>query len=74
VVSDDVPSVMMIGHNPGMQELALSLAGRGPALSLVREGFVTGALATLVLHAETWRALDPGAAEVVAFVTPKQLA
>ena len=71
--SDDVPSIMVIGHNPGMQELALSLATSGPALSAVREGFVTGALATLEFSGEHWRLLAPGTAELVGFVAPRGL-
>ena len=71
--SDDVPSIMVIGHNPGMQELALSLATSGPALSAVREGFVTGALATLEFSGEHWRLLAPGTAELVGFVAPREL-
>ena len=31
-VPDDVGSVMLIGHNPGLQELALELAHTGPEL------------------------------------------
>lgn len=71
--SDDVPSIMVIGHNPGMQEFALTLATSGPALSAVREGFVTGALATLEFPGEHWRLLGPGTAELVAFVAPREL-
>jgi len=73
-VSEDVPSVMVIGHNPGVQDLALSLARGGPALEAVQEGFATGALATLELPVESWRAVAPGSADVVGFVTPRALA
>jgi len=70
-VSDDVPSVMVVGHNPGLQELAASLAAGGDALAAVRQGFVTGALATLEFAGEHWRSLGPGAAQLVAFVVPR---
>jgi phosphohistidine phosphatase len=73
-VSEDVPSVMVIGHNPGVQDLALSLARGGPALGAVQEGFAAGALATLELPVESWRAAAPGTADVVDFVTPRALA
>jgi hypothetical protein len=38
----------------------------------VERKFPTGALATLTVSGE-WRELAPGSAELVAFVTPKEL-
>src|SRR5512139_2970963 len=60
----EVDSLMMIGHNPGVQDLALSLARRGSAITRVRSKFPTGALATLELDG-SWRELAPGSAELV---------
>jgi phosphohistidine phosphatase len=71
-VPDEVESVMMIGHNPGIQDLALSLAGGGPEIARVRSKFPTAALATLELDG-SWRELAPGSAELVSFVKPKEL-
>jgi phosphohistidine phosphatase len=71
-VPDEVDSLMLIGHNPGIQDLALSLARAGSESPRVRSKFPTAALATLELNA-TWRELVPGSAELVSFVTPKQL-
>ena len=71
-VEPDVDSVMLIGHNPAIQELALSLAGKGAQLERLREKFPTAALATLTFTAG-WRQLGPGVAELVAFVTPSAL-
>jgi phosphohistidine phosphatase len=66
---------MLIGHNPGIQDLALALAAGGPALAGLREKFPTGALATLELDAERWRDLDHGTATATAtaLVTPRSL-
>ena len=71
-VPDEVESVMLIGHNPGIQDLALSLASSGSERTRVRSKFPTAALATLELKA-TWRELEPGSAELVSFVKPKEL-
>jgi phosphohistidine phosphatase len=71
-VPDSVGSAMLIGHNPSIQELALTLAAGGPDLDRVREKFPTAALATLELDG-TWTQLAPGSAELVAFVKPKEL-
>ena len=68
-----VSSVMLIGHNPGLQELALVLASRGADLGQLREKFPTGALAMLVVHSETWAALSRGDAELVDYVVPREL-
>ena len=72
-VDDDVQSVMLIGHNPGVEQLVLSLAGSGDDLAKVRRKYPTGALATLSL-AGRWNDLAPGSAELTDFVKPKQLA
>jgi phosphohistidine phosphatase len=72
-VPDDVKTVMLIGHQPAIQALALDLAGDGAELARVRAKFPTAALATL-LFAGDWSDLGPGVAELVAYVTPKELA
>jgi phosphohistidine phosphatase len=73
-VADDVPSVMLIGHNPAVQMLVLRLAGgtTGSDLDQVRRKFPTGGLATLEFDC-TWNELGPGRARLSALVRPKQL-
>jgi phosphohistidine phosphatase len=65
-------SVLLIGHNPGLQELALVLASRGVDLPKLKQKFPTGALATLVVGGN-WAAFRPGDAELVDYVVPRQL-
>jgi phosphohistidine phosphatase len=71
-VDDGVESVMLIGHNPGVEQLALSLAGGGQKLPSLRGKYPTGALATLEFSGR-WGDLGPGSAELTDFVTPRQL-
>ncbi len=71
-VPDEVESVMLICHNPGIQDLALSLASAGSEIPRLRSKFPTAALATLELNG-SWRELAPGSAELVSFVKPKEL-
>jgi phosphohistidine phosphatase len=71
-VPDQVQSVMLIGHNPGIQDLALSLARGGPEIARLRSKFPTAALATLELEG-SWRELVPASAELVSYVKPKEL-
>lgn len=67
---DEVDSVMLIGHNPAIQELGANLVER--ASELAARKFPTGALAELAFRG-TWRALEPRHAELAAFVRPRQL-
>ncbi|HEY6778105.1 MAG TPA: histidine phosphatase family protein [Thermoleophilaceae bacterium] len=71
-VPDEIESVMLVGHNPAIEELALGLAADGARLEDMERKFPTGALATLSVP-DSWRELGPGSAELVAFVTPKEL-
>ena len=72
-VEDSVESLLLIGHNPGVEQLALTLACSGTKLAALRRKYPTGALATLEFSGR-WADLQPGRAELTDFVTPKQLA
>jgi phosphohistidine phosphatase len=65
--------VMVIGHNPGLQDLALLLASAGAELGRLEVKMPTAALATLTLANTTWRQLSEGEAVLAAYVVPKQL-
>lgn len=72
-IPDLMTSVMLIGHNPGLEDLALMLAGHGAKLERLREGFPTAALVTLRIPEARWRELGPGDAELVDYVVPREL-
>jgi phosphohistidine phosphatase len=72
LVPDSVASVMLIGHNPGLEQLALALASAGDDLERLAAKFPTAALATLAI-ANSWSRLAPGDATLDAYVVPKQL-
>jgi phosphohistidine phosphatase len=67
-VDEAVGSVLVVGHNPTLHELALALTGREDAL----EHFPTGSLATLS-PTTSWADIAEGGAELVAFVVPRKL-
>jgi phosphohistidine phosphatase len=69
---DAVQSAMLIGHNPAMSAVALGLAEGGDDLPKLERKFPTAALATLAF-AGIWRELEYGGAELVGFVTPREL-
>ena len=48
-VDPQVASVLLIGHNPGLHDLALELTGDDPEVIVpIREKFPTGAMAEIV--------------------------
>jgi phosphohistidine phosphatase len=67
-VPASVTSVMVVGHNPAMEELAAMLAAAGEAPG----AFPTGALASFDVPV-AWSRLRPGCAELTSFVRPKEL-
>jgi phosphohistidine phosphatase len=73
LVPEAVASVMVIGHNPGLQDLALLLASGGTELERLKAKFPTAALATLTLATPAWRQLSEGGAVLDAYVVPKEL-
>jgi phosphohistidine phosphatase len=69
---DEVRSVMVVGHNPTLHDLALELLGRADAAGRDRleQGFPTGALAVVRLPAPSWAELEPGTGDLVELFTP----
>jgi phosphohistidine phosphatase len=78
-VAATVRSVLLIGHNPGLHELALHLAGT-PTLAgssktsepALVGGFPTAALAEFLI-AGAWCDLRQGGGRLVRFLTPRKL-
>ncbi len=68
-------SVMIVGHNPGLQETVLELAGAGAPKRMrqIAEKFPTLALAELSTDIEHWRDLGPGAARLVDLTIPAEI-
>jgi phosphohistidine phosphatase len=72
-IPDTVDSVMVIAHNPGIEELALELAGSGDEIGRMVRKYPTAALATLTVPDGSWGELAEGRSELVAFVVPREL-
>lgn len=72
----EVTALMIIGHNPGLQRLALDLAGDGSdpeALARLGAKFPTAALAHLQFDIEGWAEVASGRGRLVRFLRPKDL-
>lgn len=67
--------VLMIGHNPGISELAAHLAKRGDEdlIDETHRHFPTCSLAVYAFNAAQWADAGPHTATIKAFLTPKQL-
>ena len=74
-LSDSLSSVLVIGHNPGLEQLALLLAGSGDGdtRNQLAEKFPTAGLAVLVANLEHWSDFKPGCARLEVFVRPRDL-
>jgi phosphohistidine phosphatase len=70
---ETVGSVVLIGHNPGLQDLALQLARQGEGLPRLTDRFPTAALATLAIPDARWKSLRGGDAELAGLVLPRDL-
>ena len=77
-VDPSVASAMVVGHNPGLQQLAIELSGDGDgsadasALQQLHTKFPTAALATITFDAE-WARLKAGRGHLASLVLPRQL-
>ncbi|GAB2792271.1 histidine phosphatase family protein [Streptomyces chlorus] len=69
----DVGTLLLIGHNPGLADLVLALAGDGAddTLDRVRVKFPTSAVAVLSWRGAAWPDLAPGTALLTAMTVPR---
>jgi len=74
-------TLLIVGHAPGIPELAFMLAGAaaprrgtvpGSTVERMKTKFPTAAIAVLELTGN-WSQLDPGAARLTSFVTPREV-
>ncbi len=75
-LDDHLDSVMLIGHNPGMERLADSLCeshGDPAAVAELSRKFPTCTLAVLDTRISHWAELEAGACRLIAFIRPKDL-
>jgi phosphohistidine phosphatase len=78
VVQETEPQVrtlLMIGHNPGFEELAKTLTGHGDRYAAARlaQKYPTCGLAVLDFAIEDWRDVKAGGGRLDRFVTPASL-
>jgi phosphohistidine phosphatase len=67
--------VMIVGHDPGMHDLAVALAGSGDPeqLNALAHKFPTAGLAVISFKARDWSKVAPAKGRLELFMTPKVL-
>lgn len=75
-VPEEVGTLLLVGHNPGLEELAVSLAreaagaAEAGAMARLSQKFPTSAIAVLACPG-SWRNLAPGSARLTDFAVPR---
>ncbi|MGQ0847340.1 MAG: SixA phosphatase family protein [Sporichthyaceae bacterium] len=71
-VPNDAHTVLLVGHNPGLQDLVLALSGEGADddLYVARTDFGTAAIAVVQLHGK-WAVLSEGAGRLASIVVAR---
>ncbi|MHC2107306.1 MULTISPECIES: histidine phosphatase family protein [unclassified Methylobacterium] len=72
---DSAETVIVVGHNPGLGDLAATLAGEGPRKERTRLAteFPTAAYAVIAFDAAAWSAIAPGQGRLERFVRPRDI-
>lgn len=72
----DIGTLLVIGHNPGLQELAAMLVASGDidARERLGEDFPTAALAAISFAVQDWSGVHPHGGRLEHFLTPGWLA
>lgn len=70
---DSLRSLLLVGHNPGIEQLARTLAGSGDehALRRLRDHYPPAGLAVIDFDLSSWAGVQPGAGRLSAFETPR---
>lgn len=72
----DPAAIIMVGHNPGLEDLIFDLVsddGSSPLRDIVEEKFPTAAYAVLELEIDRWPEAEEGCAHLVHLVRPRDI-
>ena len=74
-VEPEARTLLLVGHNPGLQDLAVRLTASGDddLRRRLEEKLPTGALVTLTFRADSWAAVGPGSGRLTGYVVPREL-
>lgn len=66
-------TLLLVGHNPGLQELAQLLIGDADARAALIAKFPTAALAVIDFHTDLWNEIAPHGGRLDRFIVPRML-
>ena len=72
----DPATILMVGHNPGLEDLIFDLVpddGSNPLRDIVEEKYPTASFARLEIDIDSWTELDDASARLVALTRPRDL-
>lgn len=74
-VEDDINSVLLVGHNPGLHTFAQMISGKGDRKLFrdMKSNFPPASLASFELMCDSWLDLGERKCELKGFVTPKTI-
>jgi phosphohistidine phosphatase len=70
---DACAALLLVGHNPGMERLALLLSRGGPLHDEIALKYPTGALAEIAFPIDRWRDVAESGGTVSRFLRPRDL-
>lgn len=70
---DDVDRLLVVGHNPGLQDLVVNLSGPSELLDEATDKFPTAALAEIRFDTRSWSGIAPRQGILECLVRPRDL-
>jgi phosphohistidine phosphatase len=72
---DSVERLLVVGHNPGLEQLALLMSGRDETglMGELRLKYPTATIAEIRFDVEHWADVGPGAGTLARFIRPRDL-
>ena len=75
-IEGEPESILLVGHNPGLQDLIFDLVDSpqdNPLVAAAAQKYPTGSFAVLELGIDKWRDCAPGCGRLVHFTRPRDL-
>lgn len=72
---DGVERLLLVGHNPGLEDLAIALSGSGEdgLLDALGAKYPTATVAVISFDSDRWADVDEGKGRLVRFLRPRDL-
>ena len=70
---DGFDRLLLVGHNPGLEVLAMTLTSGAGLRDEMAVKYPTGTLAEIALPVESWTDAAPGVGEIVRFIRPRDV-